>query len=307
MAESALENQGRPLEPDPVSTGVGIVERRPFPKVVFANRVGQPLRRRSEVLRCAFTLIELLVVIAIIAILAAVLFPAFAYAKRSAKATKELSQARQIGFAVDMYLTDNDDMMPIFYAYNSQPAAGQPGHKGIEVLLSGYAGSPDVFDSPFDRGGPYTSQDVPGANSYFQAYGSSYRFTQCLYTIAAGESSQNNTLYTFDRPVSSTQIQFPAETRAMRLEMLPWFANSYKNFPGWDGCDRYGYDCPTPNNYYTEWSPLGGSLIFVDSHAKYVTGPGPFDNSRVDPQGHMSGEHDDDPNAWSGTWYSVCD
>ena len=44
----------------------------------------------------AFTLIELLVVIAIIAILAAILFPVFAQARESARATSCLSNTRQI-------------------------------------------------------------------------------------------------------------------------------------------------------------------------------------------------------------------
>jgi len=61
----------------------------------------------------AFTLIELLVVIAIIAILAATLFPAFAQAKAAAKATVTLNNIRQMGHSVAMYLTDNDDIMPL--------------------------------------------------------------------------------------------------------------------------------------------------------------------------------------------------
>jgi len=61
----------------------------------------------------AFTLIELLVVIAIIAILAAILFPVFAQAKEAAKKTQDLSNLKQLGTAVQMYISDYDDVFPL--------------------------------------------------------------------------------------------------------------------------------------------------------------------------------------------------
>jgi prepilin-type N-terminal cleavage/methylation domain-containing protein len=54
----------------------------------------------------AFTLIELLVVIAIIAILAAILFPVFAQAKMAAKKSADLSNTKQIGIGMYLYLSD---------------------------------------------------------------------------------------------------------------------------------------------------------------------------------------------------------
>ena len=66
--------------------------------------------------RNGFTLIELLVVIAIIAILAAILFPVFAQARAKARQTQCLSNMRQIGTAVQMYLNDYDEGYPFTMA-----------------------------------------------------------------------------------------------------------------------------------------------------------------------------------------------
>jgi prepilin-type N-terminal cleavage/methylation domain-containing protein/prepilin-type processing-associated H-X9-DG protein len=59
-----------------------------------------------------FTLIELLVVIAIIAILAAILFPVFAQAREKARQSACLSNVKQIGTGLTMFLQDYDDVFP---------------------------------------------------------------------------------------------------------------------------------------------------------------------------------------------------
>jgi len=75
-----------------------------------------------------FTLIELLVVIAIIAILAAILFPVFARAREQARATACLSNLKQIGEALMMYLNDNDGVYPGPYFQDAQTEeGGNPG------------------------------------------------------------------------------------------------------------------------------------------------------------------------------------
>jgi prepilin-type N-terminal cleavage/methylation domain-containing protein/prepilin-type processing-associated H-X9-DG protein len=65
--------------------------------------------------RQGFTLIELLVVIAIIAILAAILFPVFAQAREQARKTSCLSNMKQMGMALDMYVQSYDEMLPPYY------------------------------------------------------------------------------------------------------------------------------------------------------------------------------------------------
>jgi len=250
----------------------------------------------------AFTLIELLVVIAIIAILAAILFPVFAQAKEAAKRTACLSNAKQIALSQKMYSGDHDDVLPIFHAYNTTPAPWVDGHFGTEVLLLPYMKSKEIFKSPLDSGGPYLGVD-PGlasrpSNTYWQAYGSSYRFSKCAFTTVAGFSMQNDTLRTENWTVTDTSFSDPAGTRSIRLEMMPFFAK--KNDPT---CTKYGYDC----GYFQSWSSIGGSVIFADGHAKSVTNSGQFDSQIVDPIGHKSGELTGTGAAYDDTWYWRCD
>ncbi len=76
-------------------------------------------------MRRAFTLIELLVVIAIIAILAAILFPVFAQAKAAAKKAACLTHQRQVGIALQQYMSDNDDTV-FFFAHGVDPSRANP-------------------------------------------------------------------------------------------------------------------------------------------------------------------------------------
>ncbi len=89
----------------------------------------------------AFTLIELLVVIAIIAILAAILFPVFAQAKLAAKKTVALSNTKEIGLGMQLYVGDSDDTAPIVFTVSGQGSVDvyqtmQPYLKNMGVFFS---------------------------------------------------------------------------------------------------------------------------------------------------------------------------
>ncbi|BDI30854.1 hypothetical protein CCAX7_29050 [Capsulimonas corticalis] len=92
--------------------------------------------------RTGFTLIELLVVIAIIAVLAAILFPAFAKVREKARQTSCLSNQKQLGLAVMQYNQDNDDHFPGVQAYG----------QGWAGAIYPYVKSTGVYICPDDAG-----------------------------------------------------------------------------------------------------------------------------------------------------------
>jgi prepilin-type N-terminal cleavage/methylation domain-containing protein/prepilin-type processing-associated H-X9-DG protein len=82
-------------------------------KGVLSVAIGAALMSK----RRAFSLVELLVVIAIIAILAALLLPALARAKATAKRTHCLNNLHQMGIAAQIYVNDHDGSFPVAYYY----------------------------------------------------------------------------------------------------------------------------------------------------------------------------------------------
>lgn len=124
-----------------------------------------------------FTLIELLVVIAIIAILAAILFPVFAQAREKARQASCLSNQKQVGLALLMYVQDYDEQFPV----GSQRASQGIWGLGWAGQTQAYIKNSGVLKCPDD------STSAVRANATFEAlYPVSYAYNS---NIASNPSS----------------------------------------------------------------------------------------------------------------------
>ncbi len=135
-------------------------------------------------MRCrvqGFTLVELLVVIAIVAILAALLFPAFMRAKEKARQTTCQSNQRQLAIAMQMAVDDNKSNFP-----------GEMGKPDPQAWISEAVreGSTGILNCPStDKSGSQSDPDY-GMNFY-------------LYGIAQGDLKSPATTVMFTDSLNS--------------------------------------------------------------------------------------------------------
>jgi prepilin-type N-terminal cleavage/methylation domain-containing protein len=236
--------------------------------------------KRLRKVRSAFTLIELLVVIAIIAILAAILFPVFAQARDKARMASCLSNAKQLGLGLMMYVQDYDETFYWQRAWDEQDDWG-PGRWGPSffsytrwpIRHLPYIKNEGVFKCPSDKNpnrgvGDSGSGNTPFGISFGANLGIFHRGgNPCLMATVA-------------RPAEKLVIGealVPYGFEPWNVEYFRGANYNFQNENGWNfGAFRLNVGAAQTRGINGDQMrtvtrhQLGNIAIFADGHAKWI-------------------------------------
>jgi prepilin-type N-terminal cleavage/methylation domain-containing protein/prepilin-type processing-associated H-X9-DG protein len=200
--------------------------------------------------RAGFTLTEVLIVIAVIALLAAVLLPVLARARERGRQTKCLSNLRQVGLALSMYVDAYDGLYPTVLA--KAPSRDSPSGFDLNSVA-------DWTEMVADRLKDKRVQRCPSDSAPEQGFESSYALNAW-----------------FEYHVTQSDVTHPAETilLAERLnnpetekqpEHFVWWLWQGKTWPPADTPDP----TPTANRELALTRHNGQSdYLYADGHVK---------------------------------------
>ncbi|OFX17600.1 MAG: hypothetical protein A2Z18_10270, partial [Armatimonadetes bacterium RBG_16_58_9] len=223
------------------------------------SRLPSPIRASSNSAQAAaFTLVELLVVMAVIAILAAILFPAFVAAKEQSAATTCVGNLKQLSTAFRMYTDDNSGSLPSprkSYWPDSWAGAGSPG--GTVHPENGqiwrYVHNERIYVCPSDRGRPASrvlTKAQRNSDEQMQDY------ARNMYPLSY---SMNDTLYDYQR---LSTLRADAVRRHSQILLL--IHESRETID--DGAFSWPTDTVGSVGNPTEVHRGGSNLAYLDGH-----------------------------------------
>jgi len=228
-----------------------------------------------------FTLIELLVVIAIIAILAAILFPVFSRARRSALANSCLNNEKQMALALQQYVIDYDQTLPVtpHDTYNAVVRAGDP--RTLFAKLAPYVKNTQIYRCPLSGDPPapatYTAAEL--AAGFIDVPVVGYKINGNVFlrydgaTVKPGVNLENipdpsTVLFISESKYGVWNAAFNTALNSPYCVGNPPYVswtpavNGYECYYGWVA-STYDWDGqPWPHNN-------GMNLAFLDGHVEY--------------------------------------
>jgi prepilin-type N-terminal cleavage/methylation domain-containing protein/prepilin-type processing-associated H-X9-DG protein len=253
--------------------------------------------------RQAFTLIELLVVIAVIAILAGLLLPALSRAKERGRRTICVSNLRQLGIAMEMYLSDYRDYFPAANDLNllrdEEWLQWEPLQKGVTLqkanLQSGIVPyvqrfSSNLFTCPSDQ----LLKKLLVRRSSLPAHVQMWQFYSFSYTLSSpfqmgagannfkylyrgmGATIDHNPLFIGKKPLAqfrSSAMRNPSEKIMLVDERMVYEFSGEAEIEQsgcWIGSMARTAGWCWPRDKITQRHSRKGTVVFADGHVEIV-------------------------------------
>jgi prepilin-type N-terminal cleavage/methylation domain-containing protein/prepilin-type processing-associated H-X9-DG protein len=223
--------------------------QKQIPRKIMKNVLNERKNNRS-----GFTLIELLVVIAIIAILAAILFPAFARARENARRASCQSNLKQIGLGIMQYAQDYDETYPMNSQGSTIQSTGSSSFAFWMVNTHPYVKSTQVYACPSGAKGTNGTYITPSGTLVFPTlnqYGANEQI------IRPGDQA----------PVKMASLGSSAVIGMAADSTTPTWNNPSRVMNSNDAVNPYGPSNrpdPTLARHFD-----GSNILYADGHVKY--------------------------------------
>jgi len=244
--------------------------------------------------RNGFTLIELLIVIAIIAVLASLLFPALAKAKGKAQTINCLSALRQWGLALQIYASDNNDLIPrdgtdnsgqyaVYTGLTVGPGTPNDPYAWFNTLPTvmatrSFSNYWNGVTGDFENKLPYPGKEGKlwhcptaraGANEYFLRSGSfgffSFAMNVDLKLMSSIDNGVPGNIQEYPNMPKLAAMRNPASVVLLTEAAFSPTLETYTPDPSRNGV----LPAVRGERFTARHNEKGGNLVFMDGHTRY--------------------------------------